>query len=180
MRTLILGGARSGKSAFAERMVGDADCLYVATARPWPGDTDFSERIAQHVARRPQHWRTEEQRDVMDVLSNPPQVTVLIDDLGTWLTNLFDRYDYWNQPRHNQQAHVKITALIDAIADVPTSTDLIIVSPEVGMGIIPEHRSGRLFRDQIGSLNAAVAEVCDQVILVIAGQSLILKHAQPR
>lgn len=173
MRTLILGGARSGKSAIAEALVNTPNCLYVATARPWPGDTDFTERIAKHVRRRPSHWLTEEHRDVVEVLHSPPVGTVLIDDLGTWLTHLCDQHDYWNHPAED---YPEIAELTTAIAAFPTDTDLIIVSPEVGMGIIPEHRSGRLFRDQIGTLNALVAQACDRVMLVIAGQTLVLKN----
>ena len=114
MRTLVLGGARSGKSAFAEQLVITTDCLYVATARPWSDDTDFAERIHQ-------------------------------------------------------------ADLVKGIAAFPPHRDLIIVSPEVGMGIIPEHRTGRLFRDELGFLNAQVAQACDQVFFVVAGLPLQLK-----
>ncbi|AKK06522.1 adenosylcobinamide-phosphate guanylyltransferase; adenosylcobinamide kinase [Corynebacterium mustelae] len=174
MRTLVLGGARSGKSAFAEKLVGTADCIYVATARPWPGDTDFDQRIAQHRRRRPPNWETEETTDAVTVLADPPQATVLVDDLGTWLTHTIDRRQAWELPRGTIAA--EIDALVSTVAAFPADRDLIMVSPEVGMGIIPEHRAGRLFRDEIGALNAAIAKTCEQVAFVIAGQVLWLKH----
>ncbi|MDO5097877.1 MAG: bifunctional adenosylcobinamide kinase/adenosylcobinamide-phosphate guanylyltransferase [Corynebacterium sp.] len=174
MRTLVLGGARSGKSAFAEGLVGASDCVYVATARPWPGDTDFDHRIDQHRRRRPASWSTEETTDAVTILADPPQATVLVDDLGTWLTHTIDRRQAWEQPRGTTAA--EIDTFVAAVAAYPADRDLILVSPEVGMGIIPEHRAGRLFRDEIGALNAAVAEACEQVAFVIAGQVLWLKR----
>ncbi len=174
MRILVLGGARSGKSAFAEELVGESACQYVATARPWPGDEDFANRIAEHRNRRPAHWHTEDSRDAIEVLRTPPTATVLVDDLGTWLTHLIDSHAGWERPRGAVDTHIQ--ELVTAIANYPTDRDVIIVSPEVGMGVIPEHRAGRLFRDELGRLNAEVATVCDQVVLVIAGQQLVLKH----
>lgn len=180
MRTLVLGGARSGKSCFAEELVGDASCVYVATARPYSGefDADFAERIRHHVQRRPARWVTEDARDVTEVLSSlrgrTEPLTVLVDDLGTWVTHLIDRRGGWAGPRG--QLAGAFDALLEAIAALPSCVDLIVVSPEVGMGIIPEHHAGRLFRDEIGTLNQQVAGVCERVELVVAGQALPLKR----
>ena len=174
MRTLVLGGARSGKSAFAEQLVITTDCLYVATARPWSNDADFAERIHQHQNRRPPAWRTEDQKDVIEVLhATTPEATILVDDLGTWVTHTIDAHDAWDCPRGTMAAHY--ADLVKGIAAFPPHRDLIIVSPEVGMGIIPEHRAGRLFRDELGFLNAQVAQACDQVFFVVAGLPLQLK-----
>ena len=173
MRTLVLGGARSGKSVFAEELYADEDVCYVATARPWPGDTDFSQRIAEHVKRRPTHWTTEDRIDAATVLANPPCRTVLVDDLGTWLTHTLDDAQAWDAPRGTITPQVQ--RLIAAVDSFPVSNNLILVSPEVGMGVIPEHRSGRLFRDEIGALNGTLAALCERVTLVVAGIPLTLK-----
>lgn len=174
MRTLVLGGARSGKSGVAESLIGDRACTYVATARAHAGDTDFSARIAQHRARRPAHWATEEKQDLVEVLSSPPKGHhLLVDDMGTWLAAQLDGCGGWEQPRDFIEPEV--TRLCQLVAAFPPHNDLVIVSPEVGMGIIPEHRSGRLFRDELGRLNAELATVCDRVLLVVAGLTLPLK-----
>ncbi|AZA08892.1 bifunctional adenosylcobinamide kinase/adenosylcobinamide-phosphate guanylyltransferase [Corynebacterium pseudopelargi] len=175
MRTLVLGGARSGKSGVAESLVGDGNCVYVATARPFGDsfDADFRARIARHVARRPSHWRTEDQRDLCQCLLQQRQGTLLVDDLATWLSARIDAADGWDDPRALLEGLEQelIQALEAATADV------IIVSAEVGMSIVPEHPSARAFRDCLGTLNQAVAEVCEEVLLVVAGQRLKLKSA---
>lgn len=178
MRTLVLGGARSGKSLFAEDLVARRSCLYIATARPWPGDTDFAERINQHVQRRPLHWVTEDQRDLLDVLDAlddrdqaDPRGVILVDDLGTWLTHLLDSAGAWDQPRGSISEHTN--RLLDILSTC--KQDIILVSPEVGMGVIPESQAGRLFRDEIGTLNQRIADICERVVLSIAGQSIIIK-----
>ncbi|MEZ2120897.1 MULTISPECIES: bifunctional adenosylcobinamide kinase/adenosylcobinamide-phosphate guanylyltransferase [unclassified Corynebacterium] len=175
MRTLVLGGARSGKSSYAEILVPpDApDVTYVATARPWPGDHDFSARIREHAARRPSYWRTVDTVDAVDVLMNPPPGWIIIDDLGTWLTSTVDTAAAWEEPRGTVAPRCR--ELVSAVARLPVGFDLILVSPEVGMSVIPEQRSARLFRDEIGRLNSELAEVCDRVILVVAGLPLVLK-----
>ncbi|MEJ5920547.1 bifunctional adenosylcobinamide kinase/adenosylcobinamide-phosphate guanylyltransferase [Corynebacterium sp. H78] len=192
MRILVLGGARSGKSAWAEsffahdssRAEGLTDSPvvnYVATARPWPGDDDFGARIAAHQLRRPAHWPTIDDTDAVDILRTPESLAapghVLLDDVGTWLTHLIDQHDAWEKPRGHLAHYTE--ELVNAVAGWPsqsTEQHLVIVSPEVGMSVIPEHRSGRLFRDEIGSLNSQLAEVCDKVVLVVAGCELVMKQ----
>ncbi|MBN9643060.1 bifunctional adenosylcobinamide kinase/adenosylcobinamide-phosphate guanylyltransferase [Corynebacterium mendelii] len=178
MRTLILGGARSGKSARAEYLAGGIGRLpvtYVATARPWPGDDDFADRIAAHRRRRPAEWTTIDNRDAVDVLTTPPDGVVLVDDLGTWLTFVLDQHDAWDKPRGTVSS--RTSALVKAVAEYPADPDhhLVLVSPEVGLSVIPEHASARLFRDELGQLNAGVAAACDRVELVVAGCRLSLK-----
>ncbi|MFR9753222.1 bifunctional adenosylcobinamide kinase/adenosylcobinamide-phosphate guanylyltransferase [Nocardia sp. 004] len=171
-RTLVLGGARSGKSAFAENLAAEAggSVRYLATAVPDPDDLDFAARIAGHRSRRPAHWSLVESTDPAQVLAaaaaqpGQPPVT-LIDDIGTWLTARIDACGAWDAPRGTLSPDTD--ALVAAVAAYPGT--LVIVTPEVGMGVIPATRSGRLFRDEIGLLNQRLAQVCDEVFFVIAG-----------
>ncbi|NQE86931.1 nicotinate-nucleotide--dimethylbenzimidazole phosphoribosyltransferase [Nocardia terpenica] len=170
MRTLVLGGARSGKSAFAEELAGrDRAVRYVATAVLDPDDAEFADRIAAHRDRRPARWSVVE-GDPVDVLTIPAPIT-LIDDLGTWLTARLDARSAWDSPRGT------ITPDIDAlIAAVAAYSDrLLIVSPEVGLGIIPATRSGRLFQDELGKLNQRLAALCDEVLFIVAGRAIPLQ-----
>ncbi|MGQ4617245.1 bifunctional adenosylcobinamide kinase/adenosylcobinamide-phosphate guanylyltransferase [Nocardia sp. R7R-8] len=174
--TLVLGGARSGKSAFAEDLAVRAGgpVRYLATAVPDPADHDFAERIAKHRGRRPAGWSTIESADPTVVLTasvpTPPAVT-LIDDIGTWLTARIDAREAWESPRGTVSPDTD--ALVAAVAAY--TGDLVIVSPEVGMGVIPATRSGRLFRDEIGTLNQRLAQICDEAFLVVAGLPVRLK-----
>ncbi|MFE3059764.1 nicotinate-nucleotide--dimethylbenzimidazole phosphoribosyltransferase [Nocardia sp. NPDC059239] len=169
LRTLVLGGARSGKSAYAEQLVASEAVRYVATAVADPADADFAERIAAHRARRPANWTIVE-GDAVAALAEATPVT-LVDDLGTWLTARLDARAAWESPRGIVAPD--IDALVSAVAGY--GQRLIIVSPEVGLGIIPATASGRLFRDEIGTLNQRLAEVCDEVFLVVAGQPMRIK-----
>ncbi|QVI24936.1 nicotinate-nucleotide--dimethylbenzimidazole phosphoribosyltransferase [Nocardia tengchongensis] len=169
MRTLVLGGARSGKSAYAEQLVASEAVRYVATAVADPADADFAERIAAHRARRPADWTVVE-GDPVAALAEPAPAT-LIDDLGTWLTGRIDARAAWESPRGI--VGPDIDALVTAVAGY--SQRLIIVSPEVGFGVIPATASGRLFRDELGTLNQRLADVCDEVFLVVAGQPVRVK-----
>ncbi|MEU1209187.1 nicotinate-nucleotide--dimethylbenzimidazole phosphoribosyltransferase [Nocardia sp. NPDC005825] len=169
LRTLVLGGARSGKSAFAEQLVASEAVRYVATAAVDPADADFAERIAAHRARRPASWTIVE-GDPIAALGEPAAAT-LVDDLGTWLTGRIDARAAWESPRGT--VGPDIDALVTAVSGY--AQRLIIVSPEVGLGVIPATASGRLFRDEIGTLNQRLAEVCDEVFLVVAGQPVRVK-----
>ncbi|MFE3228953.1 nicotinate-nucleotide--dimethylbenzimidazole phosphoribosyltransferase [Nocardia sp. NPDC059228] len=169
LRTLVLGGARSGKSAYAEQLVASEAVRYVATAVADPADADFAERIAAHRARRPANWTIVE-GDAVAALAEATPVT-LVDDLGTWLTARLDARAAWESPRGIVAPD--IDALVSAVAGY--GQRLILVSPEVGLGVIPATASGRLFRDEIGTLNQRLAEVCDEVFLVVAGQAMRIK-----
>lgn len=163
--TLVLGGARSGKSRYAERLVTGlpAPWLYVATAEAL--DEEMAERIAHHQARRAEGWTTvDAPRDLASALRSTPASAILIDCLTLWLTNVM--LSGGDVAREQE-------ALLDALAqaDVP----VVAVSNEVGLGIVPENALARAFRDAQGRLNAAVAERADCVVFMAAGLSLTLK-----
>jgi adenosylcobinamide kinase/adenosylcobinamide-phosphate guanylyltransferase len=178
-RTLVLGGARSGKSAHAEGLLTDAVVTYVATARRYPDDPDWDERIARHVARRPGTWTTVEAPAPGDLpalltATTPDDPPILVDDLATWLTGVLDDAGAW-EGRGLDRVDAGCAELVRAVGR--TRSRLVLVTAEVGLGVVPGTRSGRLFRDQLGSLNARLAEVCDEVLLVVAGIPLHLREA---
>ncbi|WP_433492218.1 bifunctional adenosylcobinamide kinase/adenosylcobinamide-phosphate guanylyltransferase [Nocardia grenadensis] len=170
-RTLVLGGARSGKSAFAESLVTGSAVRYLATAIPDPADTDFAARIAAHRARRPAAWTVIDAADPAAELRTPHPGATLVDDIGTWLTARLDARAAWDAPRGTVGPDTDV--LVDAVAG--SRDRLVLVTPEVGLGVIPATRSGRLFRDEIGTLNQRLAQVCDEAFLVVAGLPLRLK-----
>ncbi|MEV6365040.1 bifunctional adenosylcobinamide kinase/adenosylcobinamide-phosphate guanylyltransferase [Nocardia asteroides] len=171
IRTLVLGGARSGKSAFAEDLLaGESAVRYLATALVDPADHDFADRIALHRERRPVHWSTVENSEPATVLATPAPAT-LLDDIGTWLTARLDARAAWDAPRGTVVPDCD--TLVAAVAAYRQR--LVIVSPEVGMGVIPATRSGRLFRDEIGTLNQRLARACDEAFLIVAGLPVRLK-----
>lgn len=153
MITLVLGGARSGKSALAERRAGAGAVTYVATGRA----EDMPERVAAHRARRPAHWSTVETQDLPGALSQPGPM--LVDSLSAWVAAA-DRFT------------VDTDALCRALAS--HEGDVVVVSDEVGLGVHPSSEAGRLFRDALGLVNQAVAAVADEVLLVVAGRALAL------
>ncbi|KOV80006.1 bifunctional adenosylcobinamide kinase/adenosylcobinamide-phosphate guanylyltransferase [Nocardia sp. NRRL S-836] len=176
-RTLVLGGARSGKSAHAEGLLTDATVTYVATARRYPGDPDWDARIAKHVARRPATWHTVEATAAGDLSAlltatsydDPP---ILVDDLSTWLAGALDDAGAWEGGSLGAVER-DVDELVCSVARCRAR--LVLVTAEVGLGVIPSTRSGRLFRDHLGALNARVAEVCDEVQLLVAGIPLKLR-----
>jgi adenosylcobinamide kinase/adenosylcobinamide-phosphate guanylyltransferase len=181
-RTLVLGGARSGKSAAAERLLAsEPNVVYVATAVDDPDDPEWAGRIATHRARRPAHWSTIETGDLAALLrhrqfNDPP---LLIDCLTVWLARVIDEVGLWSAPDEvaEKAAEVALAATIDDFIAALRSTParVVAVSNEVGNGIVPEHRSGRRFRDELGILNARVAAVCERALLVTAGISTDLR-----
>lgn len=168
MRLLVLGGTRSGKSARAEQVAGatGARVVYVATARRDADDTDFEQRIAAHRERRPGDWETVESVELVDVLRENADATVLVDDLGLWLTRRLDMTLGWTSGTADVEADVD--RLVEAVR--AHAGDVVLVSPEVGLGVVPESRSGRVFADLLGALNRRLAEVCDRAELVVAGR----------
>ncbi|QUH01206.1 bifunctional adenosylcobinamide kinase/adenosylcobinamide-phosphate guanylyltransferase [Saccharopolyspora erythraea] len=178
-RTLVLGGARSGKSAHAEGLLAETDPVtYVATSRRDPSDREWTERVAAHVARRPDTWRTVEAGDpgeLRRVLTESPEgSSLLVDDLATWLTGVLDDAGAWDRdPDALLRASAHTAALVGAVEGCRGR--LVLVSAEVGLGIVPATRSGRLFRDELGALNARLAEACDEVVLLVAGLPLHLR-----
>ena len=177
MRLLVLGGIRSGKSAHAESVAAatDDDVVYVATARRDPGDDEMAARIETHRERRPTRWMTEETEDIVRVLADHPTSTVLVDDLGGWLTRRMDATLGWTDG--GAAVAADLDALVTAVAE--HSGTLVLVSPEVGLGVVPDTLSGRVFADVIGSLNRRLAGVCDSAVLVVAGRPLPLEAVHP-
>ncbi|MBU6243986.1 MAG: bifunctional adenosylcobinamide kinase/adenosylcobinamide-phosphate guanylyltransferase [Actinomycetales bacterium] len=178
-RHLVLGGARSGKSTYAERLAAvSASVRYVATAAPRPDDAEWAERVRQHRDRRPAHWHTVETFDLPAALAGAAAgETVLIDCIGMWLTAHLDARDAWSDDpdtvrRAREQVLDCADELIEAIADCPAS--VIIVSNEVGMDVVPATASGRLFRDLLGIVNARLARACEHATMMIAGRPLPL------
>lgn len=176
--TLLLGGARSGKSHHAECLLaGHADVTYVATGGTRPEDPEWELRIAAHRARRPDTWVTVESADVVTVLSHA-EGPCLIDCLALWLTTQLDDMDAWQRWESGErdavlsEARLRINDLCSAVARHPR--DVIVVSNEVGMGVVPATPAGRLFRDLLGIANIAMAEACHRTQLVVAGRTLDL------
>lgn len=177
-RILVTGGVRSGKSAHAERLLdGCHPVTYLAPGpTPGAGDPEWAARVAAHRARRPADWTTLESTDLESAL--PREGHVLLDCLGTWLTAQLDAVGAWDPdapgragPRWQSAFE---TRLEEAVAAIAASEEIVVVTNEVGLGVVPEHASGRLFRDLLGTVNQRVAAVCDAVHLVVAGRVLRL------
>ncbi len=176
-RTLVLGGARSGKSVEAERRLESfPEVLYVATGGSRNGDTEWAARVSAHQERRPGSWRTVETCDLVPLLKDdgPP---LLVDCLSLWLTDAMDAVGAWDDAEWadggERALRDRVRALTDAVRE--TRRTLVAVSNEVGSGIVPATASGRRYRDELGRLNTAFAQECEQVLLVVAGQTLPLR-----
>ncbi|MEJ2861893.1 bifunctional adenosylcobinamide kinase/adenosylcobinamide-phosphate guanylyltransferase [Actinomycetospora flava] len=172
-RVLVLGGTRSGKSAYAEALLDtDAPALYVATARGVDpaADPEWADRVAVHRARRPAGWRTAEDADVPAVLRGAPADPVLVDDLATWVTGLLDDAGWERDAPSVSAARADLVAAVEGFAG-----RLVLVSAEVGLGVVPSTSAGRRFRDELGALNQELAAVCDEVWLLVAGVPLRLR-----
>lgn len=216
VRTLVLGGTRSGKSGHAEGLLpSDAPVRYLATARHRRDDLEWEARLDTHRLRRSPEWTTVEEPDVAGLV-RAGGGPLLVDDLATWLTHVLDDAGAWDapapgdpaptdpphggpadrdgtggqpagrQPRETdptgsggstgqraERVAERIAALVDAVRCAPGR--VVLVSAEVGLGVVPATRAGRLFRDELGALNAALAAVCDEVLLLVAGLPLRLK-----
>jgi adenosylcobinamide kinase / adenosylcobinamide-phosphate guanylyltransferase len=185
-RTLIIGGARSGKSTEAElRLSGEPEVTYVA-AGPWAQashaapdqessagpdgqpDTEWAERVARHRARRPAWWRTEESLNIAGLLRRETGA-VLIDGLGTWLAGVLDEAGMWHsaKPDPAQLVQDRIAELIAAWRQ--TRALVVAVTDQVGSGLVPGYPAGRIFRDQLGWLNQRIAAESELNLLVVAG-----------
>lgn len=175
MKVLVTGGVRSGKSRHAEQLLASRPRVtYVApgpTAEEDP-DPDWAARLAAHRRRRPAGWTTVETRDLTTVLTDA-QEPVLVDCLGTWLAGVLDERRVWERPDG------EVTAVVDGLLEeamtaLATSSDVVLVTNEVGLGVVPASRSGRLFRDLLGVVNQRFANGCEEVHLVVAGRVLVL------
>ena len=166
LTTLVLGGARSGKSAYAESLFGNAPALYLATGQALDGE--MAERIDHHRRRRGDGWSTlEEPLDLAESLENVlrPDRPVLVDCLTMWLSNLM------HSGRDLDRSLDRLCEVLAAPAG-----PVVLVSNEVGMGLVPESALGRRFRDAQGRANQKVAEIARRVVFVAAGLPLILKE----
>ncbi|CAM3641355.1 bifunctional adenosylcobinamide kinase/adenosylcobinamide-phosphate guanylyltransferase [Marinicrinis lubricantis] len=185
MKRLITGGARSGKSRFAERYaerIGH-NGIYIATAQVW--EEEMAERVRKHQQQRMEggvRWQTIEEpyelaqrlRDLGEEHAQSGEhVPVLVDCMTLWLSNWLLRLDEQNRLLELEE---QVQNMVQAVADFPGS--LLLVTNEVGDGIVPEYRLGRLFRDEAGRLNQRLAEMCDEVYLVTAGIPVELKRLQ--
>ncbi|MFF1445179.1 bifunctional adenosylcobinamide kinase/adenosylcobinamide-phosphate guanylyltransferase [Streptomyces sp. NPDC058295] len=176
-RTLVLGGARSGKSVEAERRLESfPDVLYVATGGTRGGDTEWASRVATHRDRRPGSWRTVETCDLVPLLARDG-APLLIDCLSLWLTDVMDSVGAWDDAQWADGGERALRARVVELAQAVRSArrTVVLVSNEVGSGIVPATASGRRYRDELGRLNAAVAAECEEVVLVVAGQALVLR-----
>lgn len=168
MKSFVLGGARSGKSAFAQRQASETglEVIYLATA--WAGDGEMAERIARHRADRPASWGLVEEplalAGALQAQASPGRC-LLVDCLTLWLSNLL-AVDAGRMARETQN----LLALLPSLPG-----HVVLVSNEVGQGIVPVHPLARRFRDEAGRLHQAVARQCDRVTFIVAGLPLVLK-----
>lgn len=168
MLQLILGGARSGKSRLAEKLASESglDVIYIATSQPV--DAELNQRVALHRQRRPESWGLiEEPLELARVLREnaAPDHCLLVDCLTLWLTNLL--------LENSERLALELEALLDCLVQLPG--EIIFVSNETGLGVVPLGELTRRYVDEAGLLHQALAERCERVVLTVAGLPLILK-----
>ncbi len=165
--TLVLGGQRSGKSAYAEGLIGEAGkAVYLATGEALDGE--MTDRVALHQARRGDNWTTiEEPIDIAGALvkNTDPDRLILIDSLAMWVSNLLGR---------GKDVPAEIISLVQALERV--TSPVVCVSDEVGLGIIPDNALARRFLDELGAANQAIASRADTVVFIAAGLPMVLKE----
>uniref|UniRef100_UPI003D9457B9 nicotinate-nucleotide--dimethylbenzimidazole phosphoribosyltransferase n=1 Tax=Gordonia sp. B7-2 TaxID=3420932 RepID=UPI003D9457B9 len=165
-RTLVLGGVRSGKSGHGESLLAThSQVRYLATGPATTSDADWVARVEAHRARRDARYTTIETTDLAATLREAPAIPALVDDLGNWLAARLDVLDGWSSA-------VDMSAEFDDLCAALTemTADVVLISPEVGLSLVPPTPAGRAFQDQLGALNTAIASVCDRVVLVVAGR----------
>ncbi|WP_197374735.1 bifunctional adenosylcobinamide kinase/adenosylcobinamide-phosphate guanylyltransferase [Mycolicibacterium baixiangningiae] len=172
MRTLVLGGIRSGKSQWAEADIAAASgaVRYLATGARPGSDDEWAQRVAAHRERRPSGWVTAETTEVPGALRADPTTATLVDDIGGWLAAEMDRCGAWTGGSVTSAAD----ALVAAVAGF--TAPLALVSPEVGLTVVPATAAGRRFADELGSLNQRLAATCERVVLIVAGQPITVKE----
>lgn len=177
--TLILGGARSGKSTFAEKLAMDTDAFVTYLAAADAQDSEMRERIAIHKKRRPAGWNTFE-GDPYEICQATKKIrgVLLLDCLTLWLTRLFLEGDASEEASEKewQARETQIRSMTEDLCSIPPEgTHLIIVSNEVGFGLVPSYKMGRRFRDMQGRMNQLCASKADRAALIVAGYPLWLK-----
>jgi adenosylcobinamide kinase / adenosylcobinamide-phosphate guanylyltransferase len=172
MNYLVTGGARSGKSTHAESLV-SGKVTFIAPGPQFGDDPEWQARVLAHQSARAETWTTVESAEVVEALTQA-EGPVIIDCLGTWLTALIESLQGWEQPEDDwvPQLRERVDVLAQAVQLHPH--DVVLVTNEVGMGLVPEYRSGRLFRDLLGWANQRIASSVDEVHVVIAGRVLAL------
>ena len=182
---LILGGARSGKSTFAERLARQSGkpVAFIATATA--EDEEMQLRIQRHQAARPAEWLTiEEPVDIASAITNASAHAdvLLLDCMTLWLDNWLSQQGVTGQEefladtRYSDGVLLAIDALLRAFAALPEQKSLIVVSNEVGTGIVPAYALGRLYRDLLGLVNQRLAQAATHVYLMVAGLGVDLKR----
>jgi adenosylcobinamide kinase/adenosylcobinamide-phosphate guanylyltransferase len=169
MKELILGGARSGKSALAQQRGKESNLQVVFIATAQPLDEEMAERIARHRQERPKTWQVVEEPLYLAAAlqeHTTPNSLLLVDCLTLWFSNLLVAGD---DCLHREKA-----AFLNILPSL--LGDVILVSNEVGQGIVPNHETSRYFRDEMGTLHQQLAQICERVTLVVAGLPLILKN----
>ncbi len=175
--TLVSGGVRSGKSRHAEALLRDrADVTYVACGRGAdPADPEWQARLTAHRLQRPTAWTTVETRDLAPLLGMPGG-PLLVECLGTWLTGIVDDAGLWEDLCAASEFVAERTAeLVRSLSG--SGREVVLVTNEVGLSLVPLTPAGRFFQDELGRLNAAVADHADHVHLVVAGRVLDLSAA---
>jgi adenosyl cobinamide kinase/adenosyl cobinamide phosphate guanylyltransferase len=169
MLTVLLGGARSGKSSLAVTLAGGAGqrVTYLATSPTIPGDGDLADRVARHRAERPADWETiEEELDLAGALQHAATPTVIVDCITVWLGNALHH-------GHDERFAVDATqAAIGAIGE--RGLTAIVVTNEVGLGIVPANDLAREYRDLLGRVNQLWVAAADRALLMVAGRALPL------
>ena len=189
---VILGGARSGKSAFAERLARKSgrSVAFIATATA--GDEEMRERIARHRAERPATWHTiEEPLDLAGAVQRAGKLAdvLLLDCITLWLNNLFAQSagplahesveeQYMAGTLFDETAMQEIEKLLATARSLDLDKTLLIVTNEVGLGIVPAYPLGRLYRDTLGYVNQRLAQTADRVYLMVAGMGVDIKRLQ--
>ncbi|MBV9231000.1 MAG: bifunctional adenosylcobinamide kinase/adenosylcobinamide-phosphate guanylyltransferase [Chloroflexi bacterium] len=183
---LVLGGARSGKSSFAERLArrSERGVAFIATATA--SDEDMRDRIARHRAGRPHEWHTvEEPLDLAGAVGRAAEVAdiLLLDCMTLWLGNWLGAHgprSFDEEPvlssRYSEEALTEVEGLLTAFASLDARKRLIVVSNEVGLGIVPAYASGVVYRDILGRVNQRLASAASRVYLMIAGLAVDIKR----
>ena len=179
-RVLVLGGAGSGKSAEAElRLAAEPEVTYLATGRPDPADREWTARIDAHRRRRPRWWRTVETADLAGALGPGPDAVpgaILVDSVTTWLAGAMDDCGSWAASGWSEAdgSAARLAGRVDELLAAWRQADgyVVAVSDETGLGVIPDSRAVRLFRDELGRLNQRLAAESEEFVLVVAGRPM--------
>ena len=176
-RTLVLGGTRSGKSDYAEQLLRDEPAVtYVATGpSPSAADADWAARVAGHRERRPAWWDTVETGVEASALAREltrASGAVLVDSVTTWLAAAMDECGAWDG---SAAAAGRLAGLVSELVAAWRQTRgyVVAVSDEVGLGVVPETRAGRMYRDELGRLNQRLAAEADDFTVMVAGRALV-------